>query len=144
MVAFERFQREWKDVYLAIRKRKQEYGGEVLIDATGLGDVVLSELKDIKAQGFNFGERGGKAKSELIANLQQAHALSHIAYPYIEQTGDQGEVWTLQDELRCFYWDSNQECDAVMALALALWLVRGNISQPIVLMPRVDRIWGKK
>jgi hypothetical protein len=140
LVAFERFQREWKEVYTTIRKRKKEYGGEVLIDSTGLGDVVLSELKDIRAQGFNFGERGGKAKSELIANLQQAHALGHIAYPYIEQTDEHGEVWTLQDELRDFYWDSNQDCDAVMALALALWLIRGNISQPIVLSPRVDKI----
>jgi len=140
LVAFERFQREWKDVYRAIRKRKKRYGGEVLIDSTGLGDVVLSELQDIRAQGFNFGERGGKAKSELIANLQQAHALNHIAYPYIEQVEENGDVWTLQDELRNFYWDSNQECDAAMALALGLWLVRGNISQPIVLLPRVDRI----
>jgi len=140
VAAFERFQREWKDVYLAIRERKKEYGGEVLIDSTGLGDVVLSELKDIMAQGFNFGERGGKAKSELIANLQQAHALGHIAYPYIERTDEHGEVWTLQDELRNFYWDSNKDCDAVMALALALWLVRGNILKPVVLSPRVDKI----
>jgi len=140
LVAFKRFQREWKEVYRAIRKRKKEYGGEVLIDSTGLGDVVLSEVKDIGAKGFNFGEKGGKAKSELIANLQQAHALAHIAYPYIEQPDDQGEVWTLQDELRNFYWDSNQDCDAVMALALALWLVRGNICRPVILMPRVDKI----
>lgn len=139
VVAFERFQREWKDVFVTIRKRKNEYGGEVLIDCTGLGDVVLAELQDIKAKGFNFGERGGKAKSELIANLQQAHALGNIAYPFIEQKKENGEVWTLQDELRNFYWDSNQECDAVMALALALWLVRGNLSQPIVLSPRVDK-----
>lgn len=140
LVAFERFQREWKEVYLAIRKRKKEYGGEVLIDSTGLGDVVLSEVKDIGAKGFNFGEKGGKAKSELIANLQQAHAFGHIAYPYIEQPDDQGQVWTLQDELRNFYWDSNQNCDAVMALALALWLVRGNICHPVILLPRVDKI----
>jgi len=140
VVAFERFQREWKDVFVAIRRRKNEYGGEVLIDSTGLGDVVLSELQDIKAQGFNFGERGGKAKSELIANLQQAHALCNIAYPYIDQKEENGDIWTLQDELRNFYWDSNQDCDAVMALALALWLVRGNISQPIVLSPKVDKI----
>ena len=143
VVAFERFQREWKDVYLAIRKRKREYGGEVLIDSTGLGDVVLSELEDIGAKGFNFGERGGKAKSELIANLQQAHALGHIAYPYIEQADEAGEVWTLQDELTNFSWESNQGCDAVMALALALWLVRGGISRPVILLPRVDKIQEK-
>jgi len=140
VVALERFQREWKDVYSAIRKRKKEYGGQVIIDSTGLGDVVLSELSDIKPFGFNFGERGGKAKAELISNLQQAHALGKVAYPYVENTAEDGEVWSLQDELRNFYWDSNTECDAVMALALALWLVRGNIEKPVFVLPRVDKV----
>ena len=140
LVAFERFQREWKDVYAAIRQKHKEYGGEVIIDSTGLGDVVLAELSDIKPRGFNFGERGGKAKSELIANLEQMHALGNIAYPYIEQIEEDGEVWTLQDELRSFYWDSNQECDAVMALALALWLVREGEKSPLILSPKVERL----
>ncbi len=140
LVALERFQREWKDVYAAIRQKHKKYGGEVIIDSTGLGDVVLAELKDIKPQGFNFGERGGKAKSELIANLEQMHALSNIAYPYIEQIEGDGELWTLQDELQNFYWDKNQECDAVMALALALWLVREGERSPLILLPKVEKI----
>lgn len=140
VVALERFQREWKDVYAAIRRRQKEYGGGVIIDSTGLGDVVLSELSDIKPQGFNFGERGGKAKSELIANLEKMHALGRIAYPHIEQVQEDGELWTLQDELRNFYWDKNSECDAVMALALALWLVRdGGESSPL-LSPKVGKV----
>jgi hypothetical protein len=133
LVALERFQREWRDVYAAIRRKHKEYGGEVIIDSTGLGDVVLAELSDIRPQGFNFGERGGKAKSELIANLEQMHALESIAYPYIEQIEDDGEVWSLQDELQNFYWDTNSECDAVMALALALWLVREGEKSPLIL-----------
>jgi hypothetical protein len=140
LVALERFQREWKDVYTAIRKRHKEYGGEVIIDSTGLGDVVLSELSNIKPRGFNFGERGGKAKSELIANLEQMHALGNIAYPFIEQIQEDGEVWTLQDELQNFYWDSNQECDAVMALALALWLVREGEKSHLILLPKVEKL----
>lgn len=138
LVALERFQREWKDVYVAIRQKHKEYGGEVIIDSTGLGDVVLSGLSNIKPRGFNFGERGGKAKSELIANLEQMHALDNIAYPYIEQIEEDGELWTLQDELQNFYWDSNQECDAVMALALALWLVREGEKSPLILLPKVE------
>ena len=148
VVALERFQRDWKDVYAAIRRRHKEYGGEVIIDSTGLGDVVLSELSDIRPQGFNFGARGGKAKSELIANLEKMHALGRIAYPYIEQiesegsrfAGEDGELWTLQDELRNFYWDKNSECDAVMALALALWLVREGEKSPLILLPKVEKI----
>jgi len=140
LVALERFQRDWKDVYAAIRRRHKEYAGEVIIDSTGLGDVVLSELSNIKPQGFNFGERGGKAKSELIANLEKMHALGRVAYPYIEQIQEDGELWTLQDELRNFYWDKNCECDAVMALALALWLVRKEEKSSFILSPKVERI----
>jgi len=140
IVALERFQRDWKDVYAAIRKRHKEYGGAVIIDSTGLGDVVISELSDIKPQGFNFGERGGKAKSELIANLEKVHALGHVAYPYIEQIQEDGELWTLQDELQNFYWDGNSECDAVMALALALWVVRDQGELPLILSPRVGKV----
>ncbi len=140
VVAWERFQREWKDVYAAVRIRHKEYGGEVIIDSTGLGDVVLSELSNIRPVGFNFGERGGKAKSELIANLEKMHALGEVAYPYIEQTKEDGELWSLQDELHNFYWDNNQECDAVMALALALWLVRQGEKSTVILLPRVERI----
>jgi hypothetical protein len=65
--------------------------------------------------------------------------LGYIAYPYIEQIED-GEVWSLQEELRNFYWDSNKDCDAVMALALALWLVRENIERPVIVIPRVEKL----
>ena len=140
VVAMERFQRDWKDVYAAIRTKHKEYGGEVIIDSTGLGDVVLSELSNIKPQGFNFGERGGKAKSELIANLEKMHALGQVAYPYIEQIQEDGELWTLQDELRNFYWDKNCECDAVMALALALWLVRKEEKSSLILSPKMGKM----
>jgi hypothetical protein len=140
LVAFERFQREWKDVYATIRSRHKEYGGEIIIDSTGLGDVILAELSDIRPVGFNFGDRGGKAKSELIANLEKMHALGEVAYSYIERTEEDGSLWTLQDELRNFYWDNNQECDAVMALALALWLVRESKNASVILMPRVEKI----
>jgi len=140
LVALERFQREWKDVYATIRSRHKEYGGEIIIDSTGLGDVILAELSDIRPVGFNFGERGGKAKSELVANLEKMHALGEVAYPYIEQIEEGGELWTLQDELRNFYWDKNQECDAVMALALALWLVRQQGAEPLILFPRIEKL----
>jgi hypothetical protein len=125
LVAFERFQhRSWPAVITAIRQRHTQYGGRVIIDATGLGDVVLSELTDIGAQGFNFGERGGKAKSELIATLEHSFATGQVAIPMIEMTNVDGDYWSLPNELREFSWDDNQHCDAAFALALALWLAR--------------------
>jgi len=132
MVAFERFQhRDWPLVYAAIRARHRRYGGRTIIDATGLGDVVLSEVQDIGAEGFNFGERGGKAKAELIANLQQSFAAGRVGIVPVEQTGPSGEHWSLLGELREFTWENNQHCDAVFALALALWAMRtGEIVHP--------------
>ena len=125
LVAFERFQhRSWPAVITAIRQRHMQYGGRLIIDATGLGDVVLSELTDIGALGFNFGERGGKAKSELIATLEQAFITGSVAIPMIEMTTADGDYWSLPNELREFSWDDNQHCDAAFALALALWLAR--------------------
>jgi len=125
MVAFERFHhRDWPQVYAAIRTRHRRYGGRTIIDATGLGDVVLSELRDIGAEGFNFGERGGKAKAELIANLQQMFAAGRVCITPVEQTSPDGEYWSLLNELREFTWENNQHCDAVFALALALWALR--------------------
>jgi len=125
MAACERFQhRDWPQVYAAIRNRHRHYGGRTIIDATGLGDVVLSELRDIGAEGFNFGERAGKAKAELIANLQQSFAAGRVGIVNVEQTGPNGEYWSLLNELREFTWENNQHCDAVFALALALWTLR--------------------
>ncbi len=125
LVAFERFQhRSWPAVITAIRQRHAQFGGRVIIDATGLGDVVLSELTDIGAVGYNFGERGGKAKSELIATLEHAFATGSIGIPMIEMTSADGDYWSLPNELREFTWDDNQHCDAAFAFALALWLAR--------------------
>lgn len=125
LVACERFQhRSWPAVITAIRQRHSHFGGRVIIDATGLGDVVLSELTGIGAQGFNFGERGGKAKSELIATLEHAFATGLVGIPMIEMTTADGDYWSLPNELREFSWDDNQHCDAAFALALALWLAR--------------------
>lgn len=134
LVAFNRFQhRSWPGVFAAIRSRHAEYGGRVLIDATGLGDVVLAELVDIGAEGFNFGERGGRAKNELIAALEQAFVSGAVAIPQVEMTTLDGEYWSLVGELREFTWEDNTHCDAVFALALAVWLARIDrepVSQP--------------
>jgi hypothetical protein len=137
LVAFDRFQRDWPYVYEKIRERFKRYRGPTLIDSTGLGDVVLSELTDIGARGFNFGERGGKAKAELLANLEQAFVMGGVACPYVEQITGQGAVWTLQDELRELTWEDNSHCDAAMALALALWNVREYHDNIVVVSPKV-------
>jgi hypothetical protein len=139
LAALERFQRSWPDTYAAIRERYRLYGGRVIIDSTGLGDVVLAELNDIAAEGFNFGIRGGKAKSELLANLQRFFVMGKIILPAVELTGEDGRSWSLEEELRELGWEDNNTCDAAMALALALWGARIDSS---VAPPLSSRIAG--
>jgi hypothetical protein len=140
LVALERFQRDWPYVYHRIRERFRSYRGLTLIDSTGLGDVVLSELKDIGARGFNFGEGGGRAKAELLANLEQAFVMGNVACPYVEQVLSDGTVWSLQEELRELNWENNSHCDAAMALALALWNIREHQDKIGIVAPRMARL----
>jgi len=121
-VAVERFRhRTWGHVFQTIRQKKKEYGGPVIIDATGLGDVVLGELADIKPVGFTFNKQ---TKNELLLNFKRFHEKKEIAYPYLEQWEDAETLWTLKAELEGLTWDENRQADFCLALALALWLLR--------------------
>ncbi|MCC6962634.1 MAG: hypothetical protein IT585_05230 [candidate division Zixibacteria bacterium] len=119
LVKLERFQnRDWPFVYAAIRARKREYGGDTVIDATGVGDVVLAEVEDIHPIGFIFTTH---TKAELLTNLQSQFAAGNVGLPPIETDVGGNDYWSLADELRDLNWDKNNHCDAAMALALALW-----------------------
>ncbi len=127
LVKIERFQhREWPYVYETIRKRKREYGGDTIIDSTGLGDVVISELADIAPQGFVFTTR---SKADLLTNLQSEFEAGHIAVPQYETGTGDSDYWSLVDELRELNWEKNDHCDAVMAIALALWAAKSATSK---------------
>jgi len=122
LVKLERFQnRDWPDVIQTIRQRQREYGGETIIDSTGLGDVVLGELKDIKAVGFSFSP---KSKAELLTNLQAQFESGNIGLPSIDMLTDGGDYWSFTQELRELNWTENTTADAAMALALCLWQAR--------------------
>ncbi|PJA27228.1 MAG: hypothetical protein CO189_07740 [candidate division Zixibacteria bacterium CG_4_9_14_3_um_filter_46_8] len=140
LVALERFQRSWPNVYAAIRQRYRQYGGRVIIDSTGLGDVILSELEDIGAEGFNFGAGGGKAKAELLANLQRFFVMHRIILPDVKLGDSAGTEWSLQRELTELGWEDNNQFDAAMALALALWAARIDNTIAPPLASRVGKI----
>jgi len=140
LVAFERFKdRDWDDVFTAIRKRNMQYGGVVVVDSTGLGDVVVSQLKDIKPEEFNFGLGGGKAKQDLLLNLEMIHARGEIAYPLLEQESSDGDYWSNVSEFNEACWDTEIKGDFIMALGLALWPLRetGTETSREVLKPRL-------
>ncbi len=125
---------DWPVILEKIRQRQREYPGELLIDATGLGDVILQQLDDIKPTGVIFTP---SAKAELLTNVELMHARGLVAYDRWELPDGPGRTWSLEDELRSARWDDNNECDALMALALALrpLATRG----VAMVMPRVGR-----
>lgn len=136
VVALERFKQfDWIVITEHIRERQRHFPGRLVIDATGLGDVVAEQLADQKPQTVIFTPA---VKAELLTNVELKHARQEIAYQRWELPDGPGRVWSLEDELRAARWDDNNRCDALMALALALWPIRRN-RLPVVI-PRVGKV----
>ncbi|MFZ5979216.1 MAG: terminase large subunit domain-containing protein [Candidatus Zixiibacteriota bacterium] len=136
VTTLERFRNfDWKVVVEKIKRRQEIFPGQLLIDATGLGDVIVEELAEFKPEPVIF---TAAVKAELLTNVELFHAREKIAYARWELPDGPGRVWSLEDELRRARWDDNNECDALMALALALWPLRKR-SRPRI-EPRVARI----
>lgn len=136
MVALERFRHfDWVAVTQHIRERQLQFPGRLVIDATGLGDVVAEQLSDLKPQTVIFTPA---VKAELLTNVELKHARGEIAYQRWELPDGPGRIWSLEDELRSARWDDNNRCDALMALALALWPLRRHRAP--VIKPRVGKV----
>jgi hypothetical protein len=136
VVALSRIKKwDWNIIIAEIRKQQALYPGRLVIDATGLGDVVVSQLADLAPIAFIFTP---KTKAELLTNLELFHSMGKIKYGRWEMPDDGGRVWSLEDELRGARWDDNNTFDSVMALALALWPMR----KPDLpsLAPRIGKI----
>lgn len=111
VVYFERYHRQpWPVVATRIRDVHRRYQcHQTLIDATGVGDAVLDEVRDV-ARGFVFTAR---SKLDLITNLQVVLEKREVRFPFIRE---------LVDELQNYTWDDARlSTDCVMALALAAW-----------------------
>lgn len=115
---------DWNIILEQIRKQQKKYPGRILVDATGLGDVVVSQIEDLNPSAVIMTP---KTKAELLTNLELFHSMGKIRYHRWElpdfATADResGRVWSLEDELREARWDSAETGDALVALALALW-----------------------
>ena len=116
IVEFERFnQLGWDHVYARIRDRHHRYGTvkATKIDSTGLGDLVENELKDIKAEGFNF---AGGRKDAMLQNLQTRLANREFVMPFIKVAMDEMTFYERDDEKLI------QDC--VMALGVGAWFLK--------------------
>ena len=136
VVALERFRMfDWRVVIEKIKARQQEYPGKLLVDATGLGDVIVEQLADFNPEPVIFTPA---IKAELLTNVELMHAKERVFYERWELPDGPGKVWSFEDELRGARWDDNNRCDALMALALALWPLRNRMAA--VIRPRVGRV----
>jgi len=136
IVALERFRRfDWNIIIEKIKQRQMDYPGQLIIDATGLGDVVVEQLREFRPLPVVFSQA---TKAELLTNVELFHARHQIAYDRWQLPDGPGKTWSLEDELRQARWDDNNECDALMALALAIWPLRRTSNLPV--QPRVDRL----
>ncbi len=136
VVALERFRKfDWNVIIEKIKQRQRTFPGRLVVDATGLGDVIVEQLKEFNPTPVVFTPA---TKAELLTNVELLHAKGEIAYQRWELPDGAGKIWSLEDELRAARWDDNNECDALMALALALWLLRKR-STPAP-KPRVGKV----
>ena len=131
-----RMQREWPMTIRAIKDTHRRFGGVTIIDSTGLGDVVLAELNDIGAIGFNF---GGGNRDLLLANLERAIYAGEVVWPDTQLPDDNGGSWSLTDEIRAMDKSYENVGDGVCALALALWQVRQRNAELPLLKSAVGR-----
>ena len=133
VVALERFRMfDWNVVIEKIKERQVKYPGRLIVDATGLGDVVVEQLKAYRPEAVIFTP---STKAELLTNVELMHARGMVGYDRWELPDGPGRTWSLEDELRAARWDDNNECDALMALALALWPLRRQ-ADPVI-RPRI-------
>lgn len=136
VVALERFREfDWPVILEKIRQRQLQYPGRLVIDATGLGDVVAQELESFKPQAVVFTPQ---TKAELLTNVELFHAKQQLVYGRWELPDGPGKTWAFEDELRGARWDDNSRCDSLMALALALWPLARKVGP--MPDPRVGRI----
>ncbi len=126
---------DWNVILETIRNRQRQFPGRLVIDATGLGDVVVSQLAYYSPTAFLF---SAKSKAELLTNLELFHSIGKVKYHRWELPDEGGKVWSLEDELRAARWDDNNQYDSVMALALALWPLYKPGSP--VIKPRVGKV----
>jgi hypothetical protein len=116
LVEFERFhKRGWEYNKSRIRLRHKKYGTSraTKLDITGIGDVVVDDLKDIRAEGVNF---AGGRKAEMLTNLQLLLASRAIRWPMIRVLHDEHAFYEEDDD--------DLDTDCVMANCVAGWWLR--------------------
>ncbi len=126
---------DWEVVLEKIKQRQLDYPGQLVVDATGLGDVIVEQLRDFNPTSVIFTP---SSKAEMLTNVELFHAQNKIFYERWELPDGPGKIWSLENELSEARWDNNNKCDALMALALALWPLRTKAK--LIINPRIGKV----
>jgi len=136
VVKLERFRLfDWEVVLQKIKQRQLDYPGQLVVDATGLGDVIVEQLRDFNPTSVIFTP---SSKAEMLTNVELFHAQKKIFYDCWELPDGPGKIWSLENELSEARWEKNNQCDALMALALALWPLRTKAK--LIINPRIGKV----
>ena len=135
MVYFNRFNKmDWQYVVDKIKQIAKSYGyPRLLVDATGVGDPIVEQLRDINAEGFKFTHT---SKMDLIRLLEGFVVNHKIKYPAI--------VTELIKEMKYFSYIKSKtgntwkmegvkghHDDTIMALGLAIWATQKSTPLPL-------------
>ncbi len=122
MIEFERFRRKgWAFNKARIRARHQKYNTMLTgIDSTGVGDAILDDLSDIRAEGMNF---AGGRKAEGLGVWQRLINLQQVRWPHIGPWLEEHASYHVEDK------DLVQDC--VMSGVVFAWFMRSGIMLPV-------------
>ena len=126
---------DWDVVLEKIKQRQMDYPGQLVVDATGLGDVIVEQLRDFNPTSVIFTP---SSKAEMLTNVELFHVQKKIFYDRWQLPDGPGKIWSLENELSEARWDNNNQCDALMALALALWPLR--TKSKLIINPRIGKV----
>lgn len=121
----------WQLIKKRVRDRHTKWKGRTIIDATGIGDVLASDLRDIKPLEIKF---NSNLRTEIIEEGISAFEHGHIGIPFngsnthkpIEQVLN-NEYWCLRDELTDFDPEALDYIiwDMVCVIFIGIWYSKG-------------------
>lgn len=136
VVAYERMgRRPWPVMVGRLSTRWRWYGGKVVHDATGIGNVVSDYIeipRGARREHLIDVTMGGRVRSDILSNYVSAVESGHIKSPMIEHAYEEHKFATVDD-----MYGSGHLPDSVSAAALA-WSARNTWRKAIGAKPDIS------
>lgn len=136
LVAYERIgRRPWPVMVGRLSTRWKWYGGKVVHDATGIGNVVRDYIeipKGARVEHLIDVTMGGRVRADMLSNYVSAVESGHLKAPQIEHPHDEHKYCTVDD-----MYGSGHLPDSVSSFALA-WSARNTWRKVIGAKPDIS------